>query len=81
MNKSLFHEAVCALFIAQYNNIPLSFGKIVTIAVTATAASIGAAAVPGAGLITLIIVVQAVNLQDVKANYFFKSCVILIWIL
>merc|ERR1712066_1143856 len=40
----------------------LSFGQIITIAVTATAASIGAAAVPSAGLITLLIVLSAVGL-------------------
>jgi len=62
MDGTALYEAVAALFIAQLNGIDLGFGKVVTIAVTATAASIGAAAVPSAGLITLIIVLTAVGL-------------------
>merc|ERR1712066_637906 len=56
MDGTALYEATACLFIAQYNGIALSFGQIITVAVTATAASIGAAAVPSAGLITLIIV-------------------------
>ena len=62
MDGTALYEAVAALFIAQLNGRTMSFGNIVTIAITATAASIGAAAVPSAGLITLIIVLTAVNL-------------------
>lgn len=62
MDGTALYEAVAALFIAQINNMDMNFGKIVTIAVTATAASIGAAAVPSAGLITLIMVLTAVGL-------------------
>lgn len=71
MDGTALYEAISALFIAQYNGISLGFGQIVTIAVTATAASIGAAAVPSAGLITLIIVLQAVGLptDDIALIY------------
>ena len=62
MDGTALYEAIAALFIAQLEGVPLSFGQIITVAVTATAASIGAAAVPSAGLITLIIVLNAVNL-------------------
>merc|ERR1711881_822539 len=46
------------------NGVYMNFGHIVTIAVTATAASIGAAAVPSAGLITLLIVLGSVGLEQ-----------------
>ncbi|XP_039261365.1 excitatory amino acid transporter 3-like [Styela clava] len=62
MDGTALYEAVAAIFIAQVNDISLSFGEIVTISVTATFASIGAAGVPQAGLITLVIVLQAVGL-------------------
>merc|ERR1711972_326540 len=62
MDGTALYEAVCALFIAQLEGINLSFGEIITVAITSTAASVGAAAVPSAGLITLIIVLQAVGL-------------------
>lgn len=62
MDGTALYEAVAALFIAQLSGVNLSFGQIITVAVTSTAASIGAAAVPSAGLITLIIVLTAVDL-------------------
>lgn len=62
MDGTALYEAVAALFIAQLSGINLGFGEIITVAVTSTAASIGAAAVPSAGLITLIIVLTAVGL-------------------
>merc|ERR1712178_484498 len=65
MDGTALYEAIACIFIANlhYDEIgALSFGQIITIAVTATAASIGAAAVPSAGLITLLIVLSAVGL-------------------
>jgi Na+/H+-dicarboxylate symporter len=62
MDGTALYEAVAAIFIAQYNNIALNFGQLVTVSITATAASIGAAAVPQAGLYTMIIVLTAVGL-------------------
>jgi len=62
MDGTALYEAVAALFIAQLSGVNLGFGEIITVAVTSTAASIGAAAVPSAGLITLIIVLTAVGL-------------------
>ena len=62
MDGTALYEAIACIFIANLHSISLSFGQIVTIAVTATAASIGAAAVPSAGLITLLIVLSAVGL-------------------
>ncbi|KAK3108157.1 hypothetical protein FSP39_002165 [Pinctada imbricata] len=62
MDGTALYEAVAALFIAQVNNANMSFGNIITISITATAASIGAAGVPQAGLVTMVIVLSAVGL-------------------
>jgi len=62
MDGTALYETVAAMFIAQAYDIPLSMGQQLIIMVTATLASIGAAAIPGAGLVTLVIVLRAVNL-------------------
>jgi len=62
MDGTALYEAVAAIFIAQLNGLNLNFGEIVTVSLTATFASIGAAGVPQAGLVTLIIVLSAVGL-------------------
>lgn len=62
MDGTALYEGVSAIWIAQLNRIHLSPGQIVTTVMTATAAAIGAAGIPSAGLVTMIIVLQAVNL-------------------
>ncbi|XP_076461646.1 excitatory amino acid transporter 1-like [Babylonia areolata] len=62
MDGTALYEAVAALFIAQVNDMNMDIGKIITISITATAASIGAAGVPQAGLVTMVIVLAAVGL-------------------
>lgn len=62
MDGTALYEAVAAIFIAQLNNMVLDVGQIVTISITATVASIGAAGVPNAGLVTMVIVLTAVGL-------------------
>ncbi|MEJ1276500.1 solute carrier family 1 (neuronal/epithelial high affinity glutamate transporter system Xag) member 1 [Cricetulus griseus] len=62
MDGTALYEAVAAVFIAQLNGLDLSIGQIITISITSTAASIGAAGVPQAGLVTMVIVLSAVGL-------------------
>jgi Na+/H+-dicarboxylate symporter len=64
MDGTALYQAVAAMFIAQIYGIDLSLGLQMTIVLTATLASIGAAGVPSAGIITLIIVLNAVGLGE-----------------
>ena len=50
------------MFIAQVEGISMNFGEIVVTALTATLAAIGAAGIPSAGLVTMVMVLNAVNL-------------------
>jgi Na+/H+-dicarboxylate symporter len=63
MDGTSIHQGVSAVFIAQAFAIDLDIGQQLTILLTAVLASIGSAAVPGAGIIMLIIVLEAVGLD------------------
>uniref|UniRef100_A0A914YUD3 Amino acid transporter n=1 Tax=Panagrolaimus superbus TaxID=310955 RepID=A0A914YUD3_9BILA len=54
MDGTALYEAVASIFIAQINGISLSFGQVVTVSITATLASIGAASIPSAVYVSLI---------------------------
>ncbi|XP_044871168.1 excitatory amino acid transporter 2 isoform X1 [Mauremys mutica] len=68
MDGTALYEAVAAIFIAQMNGIVLDGGQIVTVSLTATLASVGAASIPSAGLVTMLLILTAVGLptQDIS---------------
>ncbi len=61
MDGTALYQAVAAVFIAQALNIDLGLGAQVTIVLTAMLASIGTAAVPSAGIIMLVIILESVG--------------------
>lgn len=61
MDGTSLYQAVAAVFIAQALGMDLALVEQLAIVLTATLASIGAAGVPGAGIIMLVIVLQAVQ--------------------
>uniref|UniRef100_A0A1D5RHS0 Amino acid transporter n=1 Tax=Macaca mulatta TaxID=9544 RepID=A0A1D5RHS0_MACMU len=62
MDGAALFQCVAAVFIAQLSEQSLDFVKIITILVTATASSVGAAGIPAGGVLTLAIILEAVNL-------------------
>jgi Na+/H+-dicarboxylate symporter len=62
MDGTALYESIAAIFIAQMVGIHLGFGEQVLVFLTATLAAIGAAGIPEAGLVTMVIVLQAVGL-------------------
>jgi len=62
MDGTALYEAVAALFIAQAYGMDLSIGQQTLVLVTAAMAAIGAAGIPEAGLVTMVIVLEAVGL-------------------
>lgn len=63
MDGTSLYQAVAVIFLAQMHMVDLTLGQQLTIVLTATLSSIGAAAVPSAGLVMLIIVLQSVGLN------------------
>ncbi|MDX1958704.1 MAG: dicarboxylate/amino acid:cation symporter [Leptospiraceae bacterium] len=61
MDGTSLYQSVATVFIAQALGIDLSFTQQLTIVLTATLASIGAAGVPGAGMVMLVIVLNSVG--------------------
>ena len=62
MDGTALYEAITAIFIAQLHNKELSFLDYILVVLTATIASVGAAAIPSAGLITIMIVLNLLGL-------------------
>ncbi|MEQ6167262.1 dicarboxylate/amino acid:cation symporter [Ekhidna sp. MALMAid0563] len=63
MDGTSLLQSVAVVFMAQLHMVDLNLGQQLTIVLTATLASIGAAAVPSAGLVMMIIVLQSVGLN------------------
>lgn len=64
MDGTSLYQAVAAVFIAQTYGLNLGLEEQITIVVTATLASIGSAAVPGAGMVMLVIVLGAIKVPE-----------------
>ncbi|MFT7032390.1 MAG: Na+/H+-dicarboxylate symporter [Cyclobacteriaceae bacterium] len=63
MDGTSLYQAVAVVFLAQLHMVELNFAQQLTIVLTATLASIGAAATPSAGLVMMVIVLQSVGLN------------------
>jgi len=61
MDGTALYEAVAVVFLAQAYGIELSVTTLILVAITATLAAVGAAGIPSAGLVTMVIVLDAVN--------------------
>ena len=63
MDGTSMYQAIAVVFLAQLHMVDLTLGQQLTIVLTATLASIGSAAVPSAGLVMMIIVLNSVGLN------------------
>ncbi len=61
MDGTALYEAVAVVFLFQLYGVDLSLGELAVVVVTATLAGVGAAGIPSAGLVTMVIVITAVN--------------------
>ncbi|MCB0323056.1 MAG: dicarboxylate/amino acid:cation symporter [Bdellovibrionales bacterium] len=68
MDGTALYEAVAVIFMAQAVGIELGIAQLLIVMLTATLAAIGAAGIPSAGLVTMFIVVDAVNQSLTAAN-------------
>ncbi len=68
MNGTALYEAITAIFIAQSHKVVLGPAEVVVVAVTASLAAVGAPAIPSAGLVTMLIVLQAVGLDQYSGD-------------
>jgi len=63
MDGTSMYQAIAVVALAQFHQVDLALGQQAVIVLTATLASIGAAAVPSAGLVLMIIVLESVGLN------------------
>jgi Na+/H+-dicarboxylate symporter len=63
MDGTSMYQAIAVVALAQFHMVDLAFSQQAVIVLTATLASIGAAAVPSAGLVLMIIVLESVGLN------------------
>ncbi len=68
MDGTALYECAGVLFIAQVLGVELTLGAQFVVVLTALLASIGAAAVPSAGLVVIFIVLEAVNLRGPEVD-------------
>ncbi|MBN2669299.1 MAG: dicarboxylate/amino acid:cation symporter [Bacteroidales bacterium] len=65
MDGTSLYQAVAAVFIAQAFGMELTMFQQLTIVITATLASIGSAAVPGAGIVMLVVVLESIGVPSI----------------
>ena len=63
MDGTALYEAVAVVFLFQLFGIELELSQLIVVVITATLAAIGAAGIPSAGLVTMVIVISAVNMN------------------
>ena len=68
MDGTALYEAVAVVFLAQAYGLNLGMTTLILIALTATLAAVGAAGIPSAGLVTMVIVLDAVNSSVLAAD-------------
>ena len=68
MDGTAMYEAVAVMFVAQGLGLPLTFGQMVIVFLTATLAAIGAAGIPQAGLVTMVLVFEAVGIDPIHVG-------------
>ncbi|KAK9849386.1 hypothetical protein WJX84_010959 [Apatococcus fuscideae] len=68
MNGTALYEATTVIFIAQAHGVSLGLAQTLVVACTSTLAAVGAAAIPSAGLVTMLMVLQAVSLDRFAAD-------------
>ena len=61
MDGTALYEAVAVVFLFQFYGIQLEMAELIIVVITATLAAVGAAGIPSAGLVTMVIVIGAVN--------------------
>ncbi|MCH7526718.1 MAG: dicarboxylate/amino acid:cation symporter [Planctomycetes bacterium] len=68
MDGTALYEAVAVVFLAQAYGFDLGLPTLILIAITATLAAVGAAGIPSAGLVTMVIVLDAVNTNILEGD-------------
>ncbi len=71
MDGTTLYQAVAVVFIAQVTGVQFTFGDQLMIVLMAALAGFGSAAVPGAGIVMLIVVLQAVNVNPAAISLIF----------
>ena len=68
MDGTALYEATAVLFISQVHGVHLGLVSTVVLALTATLAAVGAPAIPSAGTVTMLMVLQATGLEQFSGD-------------